>query len=304
MGAADYRDYFQILGLERNATQNDIKKSFRQLARKYHPDLNQGEKSYEAKFKEISEAYEVLSDPLKRKRYEQFGYHWKRTGVNRSSTDADFGRYGNFEEFINDLLGRFSANQSSEAFLNNPYSTSVKLNAETKLEISLPEAFKGTMRILSVNNERVQIKIPKGIKSGSKLRVKGKGNLQPGTGKRGDLYINLDIKEHPIWKLDGNILRADLPIALDELVLGGIIATITPHGLTQLKIPKGSLPGQSFRLKGKGFPKNNTECGDLILTLILKLPDQWSPQELDLFNQLRKVREVDPRKDWLKSAEF
>ncbi len=304
MAASDYRDYFKILGLEGYATQSDVKKAYHQLARKYHPDLNDGNKEYEVKFKEISEAYEVLSDPVKRKRYEQFGTYWEKSAFNRSARDVDFGKYGSFEEFINDLLGRFGGIQGSETFSKNAYRKAVDLNAEINLEINFSEAFNGALRTLSVHNERVQIKIPRGIKPGSKLRVRGKGNMQPGTGKRGDLYINLDIGEHPIWTLDGNILRADLPIALDEFVLGGSIEAITPNGIRHITIPKGTLPGQSFSLKGEGFPRTHNERGDLIFKLILKLPDQWSPQELDLFDQLRKIREVDPRKDWLKSAEL
>ncbi len=308
MPASGYRDYFNVLGLEHGAKTNEIKNAFRKLARKYHPDLNQGDKNAEAKFKEINEAYEVLSDPAKRKKYEQFGQYWNQVGSNPGRSgmgmDSEFRKYGNFDEFLNDLLGRFVVNQSSNAFKNNPFNQSaVLLDAQITLKINFFEALNGTSRTLSVNDERVQIEIPRGVKLGSKLRIKGKGNLQPGTGKRGDLFINIDLQEHPIWKLDGDLVRADLPISLEELALGAIVSTITPNGQAQFKIPKGTLPGQSLRLKGKGFPKNN-HCGDLIFKIILQLPDQWSSEELDLFNQLKKIRKVDPRKDWLKSAQF
>ncbi len=304
----DYRDYFKVLGVERNCNSSEIKNAFRKLARQYHPDVNPGDKAAEAKFKEISEAYEILSDPEKRTRYEQFGKYWNQVGTNNSNVksgfgqDLEFGDYGNFDEFINDLLGRFNGGMNGVGgFRANSYQQSLKLDAEITVKIALSEVFLGCKRTLSINDERVQIKIPKGMRSGSKLRVKGKGNFQPGTGMRGDLYIKIDLEEHPIWKINRDHLCADLPVSFDELVLGAIVKILTPDGKTQLSIPKGTLPGQSLRLKGKGLPNNNGR-GDLIFTLIMKYPDQWSSKELELLDQLRQLRINDPRKDWLNSA--
>ncbi len=319
MASSGYRDYFKILGVERNATVGEIKRAFRRLARKYHPDLNPGNLEAETKFKEISEAYEVLSDQEKRQKYERFGQYWNRgngigaTGPNGSGFDVDFGNYGNFDDFINDLLGRFGGVKGSSGFATGfPGTTgsgfprsaarpTINLDAEVKIKISFSEAFHGTERLLSVNDERVQVKIPKGIRDGSRLRLKGKGNLQPGTGRRGDLYLNLHVETHSIWRLEGDQLKADLPVALDEIVLGGKVIVLTPDGDAELVIPSGTASGSHLRLKGKGWPLGNTR-GDLIFTLIMQLPNEWSFEELDLFQKMQQLRKKDIRKSWLKSA--
>ena len=138
----------------------------------------------------------------------------------------------------------------------------VNLDAEASVNVTFAEAFRGGERSLSVNNERVQVRIPAGVKNGSRLRLKGKGNLQPGTGRRGDLYLNLKIQDHPIWRLESDQLRADLPVSLDELALGGMVSVMTPDGEAQVSIPAGTAPGRSLRLKGKGWPsKTGREIG-------------------------------------------
>ncbi|KGG13153.1 MULTISPECIES: DnaJ C-terminal domain-containing protein [Prochlorococcus] len=309
MKVGGYRDYFHILGIDQNASSNEVKSAFRKLARKYHPDLNQGDSQAEAKFKEINEAYEVLSDPLKRKRYEQFGKYWNQSTFSnnaRSGLDIDFGKYGNFDEFINDLLGRFgfaSGVPSDDKFPQPIPRKPINLDAEVLLKISFLEAFQGSQRKFSVDQEVIQIKIPKGIANGAKLRVKGKGNFQPGMGRRGDLYINIEVEEHPVWKFQGNHqLFAELPLALDECLLGGTINVMTPDGETELTIPSNILPGQSLRLKGKGWPTTNTSRGDLTLVIKLKLPAKWTAKELEFLHQLQKLRVTNPRKDWMRLA--
>ena len=313
MSANDFRDYFKVLGLERNASAESIKTAFRSLARKYHPDVNPGNSEAESRFKEISEAYEVLSDPEKRRRYEQFGQYWNRSkyeswnGPKQSGFDTDFGQYGNFDDFVNDLLGRFGGVSSSSGFpggvgfRSHVSSTSVSLDAEVKVKITFCEAFNGTERTLSVNEERVKVRIPKGIKSGTRLRLKSKGNMQPGTGRRGDLFLNLDVHPHPIWRLEGEKLYAELPVAIDEFVLGAVVTVMTPDGEAQLTIPPGTPPGRSLRLKGKGWPFEGGR-GDLLFKLQMRLPDEWSEEELKLLRELHKVRCNDPRKSWMKSA--
>jgi len=254
MVSGGFRDYFKTLGLDRKSSESDIKRAFRKLARKYHPDVNPGNAEAEAKFKQISEAYEVLSDPEKRRKYEQFGQYWNQSGGISSGTnartgfDVDFGSYGNFDDFVNDLLGRFGGGRTANGFTDSSSSTrnqsqmSINLDAEIKLNISFQEAFRGTERTLSVNDERVQVKIPIGIKSGSRLRIKGKGNLQPGTGRRGDLYLNIVVEKHSIWRLDGDQLKGELPVTFDEISLGAIIQVVTPDGDAQIHIPAGTLP--------------------------------------------------------------
>ena len=321
MAGSGFKDYFQVLGVDRSADADAIKRAFRKLARQYHPDVNPGDATAEARFKEVSEAYEVLSDPDKRRRYEQFGQYWNQAGGMGGGAgpgmDVDFGRYGNFDEFINDLLGRFGGPAGGGfqgsgfpggGFPGGGFSrggassrSPVNLDAEAAVRISFSEAFRGSERTLSVNSERVQVRIPAGVKNGSRLRLKGKGNLQPGTGRRGDLYLNLSVDDHPVWRLEGEQLRADLPVSLDELALGSTVTVMTPDGEAQVSIPAGMAPGRSLRLKSKGWPGKGGR-GDLLLTLALVMPPSWSPEEQSLLEQLRQQRSDHPRHDWLRSA--
>nr|YP_002049306.1 Heat shock protein DnaJ-like protein [Paulinella chromatophora]ACB43096.1 Heat shock protein DnaJ-like protein [Paulinella chromatophora] len=319
MSGNGYRDYFGVLGVDRSADVDAIKSAFRKLARKYHPDVNPGDKSAEEKFKEISEAYEVLSDPEKRRRYEQFGQYWNQASPpsgNKGYADVDFGRYSNFDDFINDLLGRFSGQTASGfgssvgsgfgfsgGFPGGSRSTSIDLDAEATIKLTFSEAFFGCERSLSINNEKVQVRIPAGMKDGSRLRLKGKGNVQAGTGRRGDLYLTLQLQKHPIWNLDGETLRADLPLSLDEMALGGPVRVAIPGGEATVNIPAGTSSGRVLRLKGKGWPNQN-RAGDLLFTLVLKLPDRFSTKELELLGQLRELRSVNPRADWLNQAQI
>ncbi len=324
MSVNGYRDYFKVLGLERGADADAIKRAFRKLARQYHPDVNPGDKGAEAKFKEISEAYEVLSDPEKRRRYEQFGQYWNQMGgpggAGPAGFDVDFGRYGNFDDFINDLLGRFGGAAGAGGAggfggfgsgfpggfggmggMGGPGRAPINLDAEATISLSFSEAFHGCERTLSVNEERVQVRIPAGVKDGSRLRLRGKGNLQPGTGRRGDLYLNLQLQTHPIWRLDGDQLRAELPLSLDELALGGEVVVATPDGEAMVQVPPGMSLGRSLRLKGKGWPLR-TGRGDLLLTPTLHLPDSLSERERQLLAELRQARSADPRQGWLTAA--
>ena len=322
MAGSGYRDYFKVLGVERSADADAIKRAFRKLARKYHPDVNPGDKTAEAKFKEVSEAYEVLSDSDKRRRYEQFGQYWNQAGAagagpGAGGFDVDFGRYGNFDDFINDLLGRFGGPGAGGfagapggfagggfpggGFPRSASRTPLNLDAEASVKVTFAEAFRGAERTLSVNDERVQVRIPAGVKPGSRLRLKGKGNLQPGTGRRGDLYLNLDVQTHPVWSLEGDQLRAELPVSIDELALGGMVKVMTPDGEAEVSIPAGTAPGRSLRLKGKGWPMKSGR-GDLLLNLSVQWPSKWSDEQRKLLEQLRNVRTEDPRHDWLQSA--
>ena len=316
MAGSGYKDYFQVLGVDRSADADAIKKAFRKLARQYHPDVNPGDANAEARFKEVSEAYEVLSDPDKRRRYEQFGQYWNQAGGmggGAPGMDVDFGRYGNFDDFINDLLGRFGGPGGGSGFPGGGFAGGgfprgaqagrppVNLDAEASVNVTFSEAFRGGERTLSVNNERVQVRIPAGVKNGSRLRLKGKGNVQPGTGRRGALYLNLQVKDHPVWQLEGHQLRADLPVSLDELALGGMVTVMTPDGEAQVTIPAGTAPGRSLRLKGKGWPSRSGR-GDLLLTLTLAMPASWSDEERQLLEQLRTKRSENPRHAWLRSA--
>ncbi len=309
MASDGFKDYFKILGISRNATDKEIKSAFRKLARKFHPDLHPHDERAESEFKEINEAYEILSDEDKKESYEQFLNYWfknrdvKARDFFRGNNDHRFIEYLNFDDFLSDLIGTFSevgkeiySNISSS---NNP--KSFNLDAEFNLQISFLEALNGTKKNLLVNDERIEVIIPKGIETGSKIRIKNKGNIQASKGKRGDLLIEVSIKSHPIWKVKGLDVYADLPISLDELALGANIFVASPQGDTYISIPSGSLPEQKLRLKGQGLHNLDTQ-GDLFFTLKLKLPENWSDEELRLLEKLRSVRIYKPRSSWFDQA--
>ena len=304
-----FKDYFKILGISRNATEKEIKSAFRKLARQFHPDLHPHDEKAESEFKEINEAYEILSDEDKKKSYEEYLSYWfknrdgKSRDFDRENNDKRFDEYLNFDDFLSDLIGRFSE-VGQEIYSNissDKNSQSLNLDAEFNLGISFFEALNGAKKNLLVNDERIEVKIPKGIETGATIRIKNKGNIQSGKGKRGDLLIEISIKSHPIWKVKGLDVYADLPISLDELALGTNISVTSPRGDTYLSIPSGSLPEQKIRLEGQGLHNLDTQ-GDLFFILKLKLPENWSDDELRLLEKLRSVRIDEPRSSWFDQA--
>ena len=316
MARSGYKDYWTILQVPKGADQATIKQAFRRLARQNHPDVNPDDEAAEARFKEINEAYEVLSDPEKRRRYEQFGRFWsgdRRQTSGGAGVDMDFQNYGNFDEFINDLLSRFGEGNSPGGFSASGFprpgrsrSRPLDLDAETSLEISFAEAFHGCERTLAVrtfgkNQESVQVRIPAGILPATRLRLKGKGNLQPGTGRRGDLYLKIQLKPHPVWRLERDQLKADLALGLDEAVLGGEIEVPTPQGTATVTVPAGIQPGQSLRLRRQGWPSSGGRK-DLLFTVVIHVPQSPSPQELALLQQWADCRTASPREAMARQA--
>ncbi len=309
MALDGFKDYFKVLGVSRNATDEEIKSAFRKLAKKSHPDLHPNDETAESEFKEINEAYEILSDENKKKSYDQFLNYWfknrdgKFKDYDRVNNDEHFDQYLNFDDFLSDLIGRFSE-VGQEIYSNissDKNAKSLNLDAEFNLQISFFEALNGAKKNLLVNNERIEVKIPKGIATGSIIRIKNMGNIQSGKGKRGDLLIEISIKSHPIWKVKGLDVYADLPISLDELALGSNISVASPRGDTFISIPSGSLSEQTIRLEGQGLHNLDTQ-GDLFFNLKLKLPESWSDDELRLLEKLRSVRIDEPRSSWLEQA--
>ncbi len=215
----------------------------------------------------------------------------------------DYNQYSNFDDIFSDLIGRCSE-IGQEIYSNISLDNKdqlLNLDAEFNLEITFLEAFNGTKKYFLVNDERIEVEIPKGIHTGKKLRIKNKGNIQTGKGKRGDLLIKVSVKTHPIWKVKGLDIYADLPISLDELALGANIMVALPQGDKHLLIPSGSLPEQKLKLEGQGF-QNIDAKGDLFFTLKLKLPAKWSDEELVLLERLRSVRINEPRSSWFDQA--
>ena len=309
MALNGFKDYFKILGISRNATDQEIKSAFRKLAREFHPDLHPSDLNAESEFKEISEAYEILSDKQKKKSYEQYLTDWlenkdrKPKDSYKENSYTGFDEYLNFDEFLSDLIGRFSE-VGQEIFSNkssDKWDQELNLDAKFDLRINFLEAFHGTTKNLLVNDERIEVQIPRGIPTGSKIRIKNKGNIQTGKGKRGDLLIEIKVNSHPIWKVKGLDIYADLPISLDELALGANISLVTPKGEKSLLIPSGCLPEQKLKMEGQGFQYSDTE-GDLFFTLKLKLPEKWSVEEVRLLEKLRSVRIDEPRSAWFDQA--
>lgn len=322
MAATDFKDYYQVLGISKNASADEIKKAYRKLARKYHPDLNPGDANAETRFKEVNEAQEVLSDPEKRRKYDQYGQYWQQaggappggaSGFNNVNVDVggfDFSQYGNFEEFINEILGRaggrssrsYRRSTSTSGFdgfsggVGSNYSDIPAQDSEAAIALSFSEAFNGTQKQFRIGNETVKVRIPPGAKTGSRLRIKGKGQPSPFSGQRGDLYLNIELQPHPLFKFQGENLVAEIPIAPEEAVLGAEITVPTPDGKVTMKIPAGVDSGQSLRLRNKGWRKPSDRRSDLMVKLKIVTPKNISQTEREYYQKLQQTSSYNPRR--------
>ncbi len=318
MAATGFKDYYAVLGVSRTASTDDIKQSFRKLARKYHPDVNPDDKTAEAKFKEVSEAYEVLSDADKRQKYDQYGQYWQqasRAGAGTSYGSPgdmggfDFSAYGSFDEFINELLGRFATpggggrgysygsptgSPGGSSFGYDP-AAGQSFDQEANLRLSFGEAFNGAQKRLRIGTTDVEVRIPPGAKQGSKIRLKGKGPLNPYTKQPADIYLVVQLGDHDFFKLEGDNLTAEVPITPDEAVLGGKIDVPTPDGSVTMNLPAGIRSGQSLRLRGKGWPSPKGDRGDLLIKVVITPPASLSDAERELYEQIRASRTSSPR---------
>jgi len=295
------KDYYSILGISRGASEREIKQAYRRLARKYHPDVNPGDKSAEAKFKEINAAYEILSDKEKRQKYDQFGDQWQYTeqfakagqqwtpfrdfSQSSGSTTFQFGQ-GDLDNIFDDLLRGFGARTARHRVRPRR-----GRDIEHPVEVTLEEAYRGTNRIVNLaGGKRLEVKIPPGVKNGSRVRVAGKG--MPGHGgARGDLYLLISVKPHPLFERRGDDLHVEIAVPLTVAVLGGEVRVPTPKGKLALKIPPETQNGHAFRLTGQGMPHlGNSSRGNLLARVKVVLPTSLSPQEKELFKQLSQLR--------------
>jgi len=329
----EYKDYYKILGVSRNATEKEIKKAYRKLARQYHPDANPNDPTAEEKFKEINEAYEVLSDPEKRKKYDQFGAQWKHftgaggrpedfwqqwqpgaagapggTGyrtVSPEELEEMFGGAGGFSDFFEALFGMGGRRTGPrtggfEDIFGGAYAGRTAARGrpmrgrdiEHPVDITLEEAYRGATRVLQMDGERIEVTIPRGVKTGSRVRVAGKGEPGRNGGKPGDLYLKINVLPHPQFKREGDNLRLKLPVDLYTLILGGEVQVPTLDRPVILNIPPETNNGKTFRLRGKGMPnlKRPDQKGDLYVEVTAKLPKNLSEKEKELFRQLRALR--------------
>ncbi len=304
----DYKDYYKVLGVEKTATAEVIKKAYRKLAVKYHPDKNAGNKAAEEKFKEVSEAYEVLKDPEKRSKYDELGENWKQyqnagpsTGDNfdwsrwqreRAGQQGGFGHQEgeDFSDFFESIFGGSGGARSSGARGGKRPMQGEDYQAEA--EISLEEAYLGTKRQLNPQGAVLEITIPPGVKNGQTLRLKGKGGKGRNGGPDGNILITLFVAEHPHFKVEGTDLHCDAAVNLYTAILGGKALVQTLKGNIRIDIPPETENGKVLRLKGMGMPvfgKPGT-AGDLYLTVKVQLPNKLSEKELELFRNLAKER--------------
>ncbi len=315
----DYKDYYKTLGVNKTASQEEIKKTYRKLALKYHPDKNKGDKAAEEKFKEISEAYNVLGDPEKRKQYDQLGSNWnqyRKAGGDPSGFDwskyarqnaggqqqyefqGDFGdffgaggRGGGFSDFFQNIFGG-GFGQAGGAY--RPGAAGLKgQDYQASLTISMEEAFSGTSRSFTVNGLQLRIKLKPGIENGQTLKLKGKGAPAPQGGRPGDLFLTIEVAENPAFRREGKDLYTTAMVDIYTAVLGGKITVPTLSGPVALTLAPYTPNEKVLRLRGKGMPGYGKPevKGDLYVTVKAELPKKLSAEEEDLFRQLKNLKE-------------
>ena len=337
------KDFYQILGVKRNASEKDIKQAYRRLARKFHPDVNPGNKEAEERFKEVNAAYEVLSDPEKRRKYDQFGDNWQyadRFAQQGASGFGGFGR-GSAQDF-GEVFGQAGPRSGRDfgdagdigsvferlfrgARFDNRFRRDVRpargQDVEQPVEVSLEEAFSGTTRTLALNAEevcsvcqgqgslanarcyacggtgqarrqkRLEVKIPAGVHTGSRVRVAGEGEASPTGGPHGDLYLVVTVRPHPVFERRDDDLQAEIKVPLATAVLGGEIEVPTLRGKVMLRIPPETQNGRIFRLARQGMPKlGAAERGDLLVKVEVVLPTNLTEEERHLFEELKALR--------------
>ncbi|AFZ26204.1 DnaJ-class molecular chaperone with C-terminal Zn finger domain [Cylindrospermum stagnale PCC 7417] len=309
--ATDFKDYYATLGINKNATPEEIKRAYRKLARKYHPDLNSGDQQAEAHFKEINEAHEVLSDPEKRQKYDQFGQYWNQVsqggappprGAGVGVEGFDFDQYGDFDSFINDLLGRFGTTgrtrRSTYTYrtpTGQPSGFESPVDTEAAIALTFSEAFHGVQKQLQLDDEIINVRIPAGAKPGSRIRIRGKGRLSPFSQQRGDLYLTVEVLPHPFFQFEDDNITCDVPIRPDEAVLGAQIKVPTPDGSVSVKVPPGVHSRQFLRLRGKGWKKPQDGRTDLIVKLQIVSPKDLSQIEREAYEKIQAHSTFDPR---------
>ena len=316
----EYKDYYNTLGVDKKATEKEIKSAYRKLARKYHPDVNPGDKAAEERFKGINEAHEVLSDLEKRKKYDQLGAsyrQWERKGGRPGGFDwsrwtteapgqgvrveyADFGDLGDifsgqglggFSDFFESLFGGVEVRAQGPSHRRINQAARWGQDKEHSVEVTLEEAFSGTKRVLQMDSRRIEVKIPPGVKTGSRVRLAGKGLPGYGGGQNGDLYLRVKVAKHPRFRRKGDDLLVDVTVDLYMAMLGGEVILRTLAGSVKLKIPPETQSGTIIRLRGQGMSRLDKSCerGDLLAKVKVSLPINLTDREKQLFQELARA---------------
>ena len=324
----EFKDYYASLGVSRLASAEDIKKAFRKLARKYHPDVAKDKKTAEEKFKEINEAHEVLGDPQKRKRYDELGAHWKEgaayqqpqgqqhrayRGADEPQTgDFHFGGTG-FSDFFEQFFGggegpgfSFGGNEFDEELLRRARGPGRGRDIEGDILVTLDEVLNGSVRAISFQSgdsltgqttkEQFKVRIPSGVQDGQRIRVPGKGRPSTAGGPAGHLYLRVRFAAHPDFQVRGADLYYDLDLAPWEAVLGTTATVPTLTSRVNVRVPPGTHSGQQLRVRGKGLPKDKGDMGDLYVVVNVEVPVQINDEERELWEKLARVSRFNPRK--------
>ncbi len=320
----EYKDYYKILGVERNADEKEIKKAYRRLARQFHPDMKPGDKAAEARFKEINEANEVLSDPEKRRKYDELGQNyqrWQQAGgapggfdwsqwaasqprggqpggprVEYANVEDLFGGSGGFSDFFEAIFGGMAQQQAAGSrtrWTAGAAPAAPARDIEQEVEVTLEEAFQGTQRLMELDGRRLEVKIPAGVKTGSRVRMAGEGLPSSRGGTAGDIYLVIKVLPHPVFQREGDNLHCEVPVDMFTALLGGELRVPTLAGPVALRIPAGTQSGRTFRLKGQGMPRlKSGERGDLLAKVRIMLPENLSDREQQLAREWAKLRGI------------
>jgi curved DNA-binding protein len=305
------RDYYEALGVSRDATPDQIQQAFRTLARKYHPDVNK-DPNAEDRFKEINEAYHVLTDPETRKRYDRFGEDFRRVPEDweeQARAGAGVGGFGGSRGAPGGRRVRYStggfgggAGINIEDLFGDMFSGGGGFgpvpgaDQEAQLELTVEEAYRGGKRQISLGDRTYTVNIPAGVVDGQRIRLAGEGGRGSGDGPPGDLYLVVRIKPHKRFRLEGRDVIADLPVSPWEAVLGATVAVRTPGGEAKVKVPAGSSTGRRLRLRGEGMPNPKGKPGDLFAEIKIMVPAKPTARERELFEQLAAESTFDPRR--------
>lgn len=310
-----YIDYYKILGVDKNADEKSIKKAYRKLARKFHPDVNPGDQGAEKKFKEINEANAVLSDPEKRKQYDKYGENWEHAeafakaggqqqyqqqrqggfggrGGGQYEQFTYSGDAGDFSDFFRDMFGGGGSRAGGDPF-GGQYRRSMKgqdFNAE--IQLPLTEIMEEKKHVINVNGNKIRITVPSGIEDGQTIRIKDQGGPGIEGGQKGDLYLTFHITNNTKFQRQGSILIENVHLDVYQAILGAEVTIQTLHGKIKMKIPAGTQPGETIRLKGKGLPeyKKKGKHGDLLLKVQVSIPKNITDKEKELFTELSKMQ--------------